>query len=333
MRRLLLLPSSHPNTDTTMALNRHHSQRPSYLLPLVMAILFSAIRVREIFIANNYLFIPVITEEWNLPTTSNNRIDIVLSVFDQKQAGSLDHVRRWMQETSLHTLKPRFFVYNKNKEQPSGNSTRDALSSIGVESSQIFQETLTNFGREGHTYLHHISKYYNIIEDGLADHTIFCQPHMADADLNTSICRMNDYYFNSTEQITGFLPLDLVLICDCSGKGCLIPGEGGPHLSGFFPLFQDMMCPERWSGALRGCFLVSRTRIKRNSLKKYQYIKYLMETPADHFINAHSDWQKQAENTAFVSYSNPFFGHSLERAWSIIFNCSSFPLDKPVCFD
>lgn len=179
---------------------------------------------------------------------------------------------------------------------------------MGVEASLILQETLPNFGREGHTYLHHISKFYDL-ENGLADHTIFCQPHMGDGDLNTSILRMNEYYFNTTEQTAGFLPLDLVLQCDCSGKGCLIPGEGGPHLSGFFPLFQDIMCPERWSGAFRGCFLVSRTRIKRNSLKKYQYIKHLMETPAEHFINAHGDWQKQSEDTTFLSYSNPFFGH------------------------
>jgi hypothetical protein len=225
------------------------------------------------------------------------------------------------------------FVYNKNKEHPSGNATRDTLSSMGVEASLILQETLPNFGREGHTYLHHISKYYDFTENGLADHTIFCQPHQGDGEINTSIRRMNEYYFNTTEQTTGFLPLDILFQCDCSGKGCSMPYNSSPHLSGFFPLFQDMMCPERWNGAFRGCFLVSRTRIKRNSLKKYQYIKHLMETSAEHFINAQGDWKKQPENTEYLSYSNPYFGHSLERAWSIIFNCSSFPLDQPVCFD
>ncbi len=169
----------------------------------------------------------------------------MLSVFDLNQAGVLNNVRQWMQETPLHTLRMRFFVYNKNKEHPSGNSTRDTLSSMGVEVSRMLQETLPNFGREGHTYLHHISKYYDFVENGLADHTIFCQPHMGADDLKTSIHRMNEYHFNTTEQTTGFLQLDLVLQCDCSGKGCSIPGKGGPHLSGFSPLFQDLMCPER----------------------------------------------------------------------------------------
>jgi hypothetical protein len=145
-------------------------------------------------------------------------LDIVLSVFDQNQVEKLDHVGRWLRETDIGNLHPRFFVYN-NITDLRDRVPRDTLSSMGVNDSLIFQETLPNIGREGQTYLHHTPKHHGIDSGaGLADHIIFCQPHH-DA-VWESIDRIKEY-FNTTT--AGVLELDHVQECDCSGKACYAP--------------------------------------------------------------------------------------------------------------
>ena len=62
-----------------------------------------------------------------------------------------------------------------------------------------------------------------------------------------------------------------------------------------------------------GQFAVSRERILRNPLEKYQDLSDLFHAPADHPI-----W---TEGWANNEPSNPTLGHALERTWPIIFDC------------
>lgn len=63
------------------------------------------------------------------------------------------------------------------------------------------------------------------------------------------------------------------------------------------------------------------------SLERYLYAKELLELPADHPIHEAEEGDWGGPFPAWKSDpTNPLFGHVMERAWSVIFNCHSMRL-------
>ena len=65
---------------------------------------------------------------------------------------------------------------------------------------------------------------------------------------------------------------------------------------------------------------VSKRRILAQPYKRYSAISTLMEAPEGHWI--HDQWGPNESGGP----SNPALGHSLERAWPVVFGCRDVKL-------
>ena len=178
-------------------------------------------------------------------------------------------------------------------------------------------EYLTNVGREGHTYLHHIVNNYN--SSSLSDKTLFLQAHPGWPKM--TFRRLT--YVNTA---TGFISF-----------GPYTPSHCG-HTTNFeflqmnniWKIFKGFDCPHgdvqtaSWSGQ----FLVSKDRILENDKNAYVEMLNLISAPSDHPIYDETpSWWYPKNDPA-----NPYIGHSLERSWPIIFNCNDLQLsDENAC--
>lgn len=91
----------------------------------------------------------------------------------------------------------------------------------------------------------------------------------------------------------------------------------------------------------RGQFVVSRQRILRHPPEFYDMLLSAFHVTADdplldnhHFLSSEKkDTWRTAEGKlkGNVWSNNPLFAHSLERAWSLIFNCTSTSLSCRTC--
>lgn len=73
--------------------------------------------------------------------------------------------------------------------------------------------------------------------------------------------------------------------------------------------------PSRAQMAWSAQFAVSKRRILANPYARYSSLSSLLEAPSSHWI--HNHWGPNDSGGP----SNPAFGHSVERAWPVIFGC------------
>ena len=220
---------------------------------------------------------------------------------------------------SVSKRRPHWILYNKNdKLEPQ------------ITNKLHFDEiiNLPNIGREGQTFLHHMINR----RDDLADHTIFCQeePHR----IGNVLSRLENQFISRT----GFLSLSSEMLCNCGECSAKLQ-----PMSEVYALLSQRLCHERFMSSLTGCFLVSRERIRSVPIERLEYLKELIEAPEDHFIH-NPDLYDDKLGIDISTRSNPYFGHVLERLWSVVFNCSDSQLFRdmlrdypygigPQCFD
>ncbi|TIC69353.1 hypothetical protein E3Q02_00900 [Wallemia mellicola] len=185
---------------------------------------------------------------------------------------------------------------------------------------------LPNIGREGATYLHHITQRYkatifpddlnNQTDEILADKTLFLQPHPA----------WHWIMYDRLDHInvdTGYISLGPYVPGSCG----VSEGHTLPQMKTIWQLFTNTECPEdetqlvTWAGQ----FMVSQDRILNNPYSKYADILSMLEAPADDPIHSETPWWFMSKNDP----SNPFIGHSLERSWPIIFDCNRPDFSDP----
>ncbi|KZP20702.1 hypothetical protein FIBSPDRAFT_741950 [Athelia psychrophila] len=169
---------------------------------------------------------------------------------------------------------------------------------------------LENIGREGATYLRHILHHW----DDLAYQTIFLQGHVV----------FEDEFWERLKLINervGFMRLALP--------------SSGPEPSRLTHIYiqlwalpDDKPYPdEPLLATYHGQFIVSRERIRRHPKHKYEKLLSILEAPLDDPIHNEGWGYKDTPE----SPANPFFGHSLERAWTLIFECDD-PLIERDCW-
>jgi hypothetical protein len=277
----------------------YHLKRPSILRTNML----SALGLSSLFIFAFINFEP--TESMKrVPSLDFSKhtpagMDIVISMYKEP----LDSVNEMISKLkSIHSIsnQARVFIYIKD---PAADVTQ--LQS----STQAFNVTkLSNIGREGATYLHHITHHWN----SLAKHTIFLQ-----ADVHNPrefYPRITDYF---DPVYTGMLSLGFSGQV-CNGQSC---GDrwGWKDTSGLIPeLYQEIYNQTAAEVLLsfKGQFIVSARRIR--GVRKAVY-KGLLAA----FVNP-SSW---AHKEAFLrgranSLDKPVFGYTIERIWSILFQCS-----------
>jgi hypothetical protein len=167
---------------------------------------------------------------------------------------------------------------------------------------------LSNLGREGGTFLTHIIMSWEF----LARHTMFIQANMHSFEEAKN--RISDYFASST----GVLPLGTLEGCDY--LSCKDPWDNQrefPRLPQLYSALNGQMCPKRITLSYLGQLVVSADRIRSRPRGIYEHIRAVLESDMKHFI--HED--PRQERAFADAPSEPYFGHTLERSWMLLFSC------------
>ena len=131
-----------------------------------------------------------------------------------------------------------------------------------------------NRGREAHTYLEHIIRHY----DRLDDYTYFLQgnPYAHSADLETDFSQQDDFRWITRQMFV------------CNGKG--EPNHPGMPLDSFYRRIFEKDPPEKYEFASGAQFCVSKERILSRPLWFYVRAQQL---EADPEFNMHYAWMME----------------------------------------
>ncbi|KAK9894747.1 hypothetical protein P389DRAFT_173903 [Cystobasidium minutum MCA 4210] len=250
--------------------------------------------------------------------THSPTVDIVISYFDEELPSVHHFIDSLRYYPWIKNRDPRIIIYSKTPPENITYTDAEFLAATGAD--QVYH--MVNRGREAGAYIRHIINNYNASIDprsaqtyrpaGLADHTLFMQPHLA----WDWIARERLWLFQSN---TGYLHFAPYLKLDC-GKD--MNGNGDfPRLREVYNIFAEELCPPTLQlGAYSSQFVVSKERILANPYHKYQGLADILESDASHWIHQEGTWWKYHGEPG---PSNPYFGHAMERAWPTIFGCSN----------
>ncbi|GAA5935868.1 hypothetical protein JCM10213_002143 [Rhodosporidiobolus nylandii] len=329
----LTYQAAHPRKSSGPNLHGHASARPSVLalvpfLPLLVYLITTPATTSSISSACSYLppslRTSVCPASASVPTSRT--IDLVVSYYDEDLERTKKHIEDIRATDFVSKRSSRVIIYNKG-----------ARGDMEIREAMQLQRAdevvpLPNLGREGATYLKHILLHYNatvaalspsfrpssspslaatvarLRTTTLADHTYFLQPHLA----WESIARPR---LQLVAPETGFAHFGPMLRSDCGKDGRI--GADFPIVKELYNIFVGEVCPpsgqlSAWSAQ----FAVSKRRILANSYVRYAAIDELLEAPEGHWI--HDMWGPNESGGP----SNPAVGHSVERAWPVIFGCA-----------
>jgi hypothetical protein len=247
-----------------------------------------------------------------LPTTydlsfkSPSRFDIVVSMYTEDPASVKQMLNQIKTTTLVKSLydqsqSPQVIIYTKN---PAAD-----LQALKQSTGADIVERLDNVGREGGTYLSHITDKW----DSLAEQTMFIQAHAHNS--RELIPRINDYLV----QNTGMLSLGFTgVACSCgscndrwgwSDKDSIIPTT--------YENIYGMACDPSQHILLsyKGQFVASARRIR--GIKREVYDNLLKS------VTNSEDGANTGGTTGVDSPSNPFFGFTMERIWSLVMQCAT----------
>jgi hypothetical protein len=166
---------------------------------------------------------------------------------------------------------------------------------------------LPNMGREGETYLSHIINRW----DSLAKQTIFLQAEVHNPhEFNKRLAYLNPAH-------TGFLNLGWSDVCDCNDCGDRFFWSDKKGL--FRQIHEQVYNSTECDNILlsyKGQFVASAARIRGISRTIYEG---LWQTIVDETSWVH---QPQFLQGRPDSMSAPHFGYTIERIWSLLFQCS-----------
>ena len=252
-------------------------------------------------------------------------VDLVLSHWKESAAAlrlTIDTVRAARPEA-------RVWLYSKGGAEA-------AAELVTALAPDVFRLVLLpNVGREGHTYLSHITAQYN----SLADVTIFSQADGGGTRQNP------DARFALAQRLplltnrTGMLNLGGTDRSGCEGS----PAFPFTRLRELWALTQHRLCPyvrqATYLSFMNGLFAVSAGRVRGQPLQLYSYLLSLMDAPPEHFSHADAvdafsgiDENKVGEFTfldgGFTDAlgernhnAASYFSYMMERGWNLVFSC------------
>ena len=242
------------------------------------------------------------------PPSSRNRLDIVISTFQENTQTIHDQVEEILSLPQLSNLETKVIVYSMDKAPD--------LVSLAKETGADAVERIPNIGRETGAYLSHILKQW----DHLADHTLFLHPEVGDFDHVKA--RIEDFFLPST----GMLSLGFGH-GECSCDTCHDPWVSAstwPQVPQIFSAVYGEICPSTNILLSYGSgFIVSSKRIRGTDRHIYQHLKGILESDERHWIH-----QDERQPDMEDAPNTPDFGRALGKSWMIIFNCSETRLVK-----
>ncbi|KAG1677070.1 hypothetical protein FOA52_001240 [Chlamydomonas sp. UWO 241] len=242
-------------------------------------------------------------------------LDIVIAYYEEDAATLINWLDHVMGESSLASLPTCVWVYHKGTAPLPGLMEQLPQADYFV--------VLPNIGREGHSYLAHLTSQYG----ALAPHTLFTQgvPNNYDRHFRTTL-----HHFK--RQCTEFLCLGSLDKCSCANCGHYKVRMG--QLASLYKTGMGVNCSRHFRSCQEGQFLVSRGRIAHHSLATWSRLTAYLEAGPGHWINDEflndANWQgTPQENEAqkaelesnMLSRDSTYFLHVLERAWSPLFRC------------
>jgi hypothetical protein len=289
-------------TDDIESAQRNPQRQPIHLLVGPRAI-FHVVMVLLLCILSTVMNYS--TFEYGKGITSLDRdykpvasLEVVLSMYKEPVRDVWDFIAGL--KSAPQTSNASVIIYSKDEEADAGNLK------LRTGADEVIM--LPNIGREGETYLHHINTRW----DTLAKHTIFLQ---ADIQLSRAFYARLQNYFNPDH--TGFLNLGSADVCDCDTCGDQFFWYDNV---GLFPQYHyEIYNTTECTNVLinyKGSFLVSAARIR--GIKKDIY---------NELWQAFTDKESWAHQPDFMqgrpdSMNAPDFGYTIERMWSLLFQCS-----------
>ena len=194
---------------------------------------------------------------------------------------------------------------------------------------------LPNVGREGGTYLHHLINIY----DNPPQFVLFTQSYLkkAQQEKGEHTGELKDWLYdrlkNKFGSDTGFMSLDRKHdVCFCGHCSDMGRDDFYPLWPQIYTMLQGTLCQELEGQVLsfNGHFIVSKKRIIARPRTTYEFLKNLVDAPQDHWIHSEPKPKWFEKEKGKSTPSNPKFGHTLERLWHTIFDCSE-PADMTDC--
>jgi hypothetical protein len=242
------------------------------------------------------------TPSLDLSYHSKFDLDIVMSMYDEDPVSVAAMISELRRLPNIANKTTRVLIYFKGKGQ---DVYIEALKHRTGATEMIH---LPNIGREGESYLYHIISKY----DDLAKHTLFLQAHVHNS---WELKRRIGHYFVPN---TGMLNLGFSEACDCNDCwdrfGWHDNVVSGLHQSVYNSTCSDILL------SYKGQFIVSAQRIRGSDPKIYSALQEALVDPDSW---AHKEPYLRGRPD---SMSAPRFGYTLERLWSILFQCSEMDI-------
>jgi hypothetical protein len=118
---------------------------------------------------------------------------------------------------------------------------------------------------------------------------------------------------------TGFLSLGYYEECEC--VQCVDSWEKTriyPRIQELYSALNAECCPSKVTITYLGQIIVSAERIRSRSLQTYKYLQSILQSDGEDFIHSNMRQKNQFQDEK----PNSYFGHTLERAWNVMWNCS-----------
>ncbi|GAA6021389.1 hypothetical protein JCM10207_002033 [Rhodosporidiobolus poonsookiae] len=264
----------------------------------------------------------------NLPFTPStcHTVDLVIAHYDRP----LDVVREHIELVKTQPLlaaagtETRVVFYHKGSL-----SGAELLHGLGgaldlARGDEIVH--LPNYGREGSTYLHHLTRRYSpslFLSTAspaphdkplrhLADTTLLLQGHLAYDWIAAHRLRF------ALSRRTGFLSFGPYLTTLCGVDSHINGVYGG--VKTVFREVEGRACKEgeeedRRLSTYAGQVALSRSQVLKNPKEVYEHLLGWIELPDDDPI--HHEWNPSGPSSRL----DPAAGHALERSWPIVFRC------------
>ncbi|KIV99305.1 uncharacterized protein PV09_08966 [Verruconis gallopava] len=289
-----LLTLLRANTDTALFVNRICSNRP-----------FSGSRF-SIDIANVPARLSSIPSTTSKTKNDDPTLDIVVSMYREDAQSCALRLKELKSLQPFKDLTIRTFIYTKD-------------SSANVEQlKDIFNTphvvTLPNLGREADTYFTHILERYS----DLARHTMFIQAEMH--EFEGAKTRIKGWFRPNT----GVLSLGQIESCSCvSCHDSWDNHRSFPRIEELYSALNGEFCPQKIALTYLGQIIVSAERIRSRGPSTYKYLRQVLDSDKSSFI--HTDPRQPFFND---EPSEPYFGHTIERSYMVLWNCSSDDLAR-----
>ena len=283
--------------------------------------------VEDISFANHHNNSPVDTASrmTSAPPSTTHRSQLHLVIAHHNEEPFW--MRRWIDSVRsipyIKELGIKVIIYTKSQE----TDLVTLQETTAVD--EVFR--LPNVGREGSTYLHHLLMVY----DDPPPFTMFTQAiikkgqYLSGEIEDEKVAKLKDWIYEKlSEKFTsdiGFMSLDRKHdICYCGHCTDMGREDFYPLWPQLYAILEGKVCQELEGSVLsfNGHFIVSRKRILSRPKSTYEYLKELVDAPQDHWLHTEPEPKWFEKEKGKSTSDNPKFGHTLERLWHVIFNCS-----------